>query len=259
MKGNENPSLVPSIIICTVISLIGQCLYLYLSTARLAAGLQFAVISYGAIITWHAAIAGGLYGLRGSFISVPEGRKIEKIGTANAVTLFRLYSVPSLTALFLLKSPRKTLFPLLILSALVYGSDFLDGFIARKADARSKIGKYLDSTTDYILLITLSLTFLIIGLLPLWYCILLLVRLLMQGGFIIITYVRKKTFEHPSTFLGKAAVFSVMTVFLFVLFGWFKIPYLGNPLVSSVLIWLSAGILLVSVGDKIAVFKKKLQ
>lgn len=63
-----------------------------------------------------------------------------------------------------------------ILLAVLGASDWVDGWIARRWNQGSELGKLLDPTADRILLLTGILALLIDGSVPVWYGVLILVR-----------------------------------------------------------------------------------
>lgn len=74
-----------------------------------------------------------------------------------------------------------------------FGSDYLDGYIARKTDRVSELGKILDPIADKITAFILFVYAVYIGLIPLWFLVVEVLRdLLILGGsiFILRTYDR---------------------------------------------------------------------
>jgi len=91
----------------------------------------------------------------------------------NLISLLRLLCVPIFVWLLLGAS-----MPLsaAILLGVLGGTDWVDGWIARKYDQGSAIGQVLDPVADRILLITAAVTLLIDGAVPLWIAALVLFR-----------------------------------------------------------------------------------
>lgn len=92
-------------------------------------------------------------------------------------------------------------------------SDFLDGFLARRLHQVSELGKIVDPLADKIAIGLLALFLVIVGDIPLWYFIAIVVRdmLILLGGM----YIRKK--KHvvaQSNWPGKIAVTAVAVVLL---------------------------------------------
>ena len=69
-----------------------------------------------------------------------------------------------------------------ILLAVLGATDWVDGWIARRFDQTSELGKILDPTADRLLLIVSIPSLIIDGSIPLWFALLALVRELLVGG-----------------------------------------------------------------------------
>ena len=99
---------------------------------------------------------------------------------ANVITFIRLCMAP--IALVVLLSGHD------IAAAIIFGvtaaTDFLDGQIARRTHTVSKVGQLLDPAVDRLLMICAVLGLLIVGRLPLWIVVVVLLRdlLLLAGG-----------------------------------------------------------------------------
>ncbi len=139
----------------------------------------------------------------------------------------------------------------LILLALMAATDWLDGYLARRLDQTSRLGILLDPISDRVLVLVVGIGFVVVGLLPLWAVLVVVVRdvavmaigvvLLLRGG------------QPPAvTRLGKASTFGL----LFALPAFLVASVAGDGpldphpvvdavawavfLVSAVLHWLSA-------------------
>ena len=94
--------------------------------------------------------------------------------------------------------------------ALSAATDFLDGQIARRTHTVSRVGQLLDPAVDRLLMICAVLGLLIVGRLPLWIVVLVLLRdalLLVGGSYLLKTY----QIRVPVIYPGKFA-----TTFLFI-------------------------------------------
>jgi cardiolipin synthase (CMP-forming) len=100
----------------------------------------------------------------------------------NLITIGRFFLVP--LTVWLLASGKPVLaFWVFVLAGI---SDGIDGFIARHFNQRSRLGTYLDPLADKALLVSIYVTFAIIGELPDWLAILVVSRdLLIVGGVIL--------------------------------------------------------------------------
>jgi cardiolipin synthase (CMP-forming) len=91
-------------------------------------------------------------------------------------------------------------------------TDWFDGYLARRLDQVSELGKLLDPISDRALFIVVGIGFVVAGLLPLWALLVLLARdvaVLVVGGLLLVRG------AHPPevTRLGKAATFGLMFAF----------------------------------------------
>lgn len=100
----------------------------------------------------------------------------------------------------------------LVLLAVFAATDWLDGYLARRFDQVSKLGKLLDPTSDRILFVVVGVGFVVADLLPLWALVVLLVRdlaVVIVGGVLILRGARPP----DVTRLGKTATFGLMWAF----------------------------------------------
>jgi cardiolipin synthase (CMP-forming) len=95
----------------------------------------------------------------------------------------------------------------------VFGAtDWLDGYIARRFDQTSRLGKLLDPLSDRILFVVVGVGFVVAGLLPLWALVVLLIRDVgvLIGGAILVA---RGATPPEVTKLGKASTFGLMWAF----------------------------------------------
>ena len=122
------------------------------------------------------------------------------------------------------------------------GSDFLDGYLARRWHQVSELGKIIDPVADKIGIGSLAVFLMILGDLPVWYGAFILLRdvLILIGG---ISITRRKDIIPQSNWPGKIAVGIVSAVLFFATLGVEQLSVL-----VSVLMWLSVAVMLVSLG-----------
>ncbi|MDR0926991.1 MAG: CDP-alcohol phosphatidyltransferase family protein [Ignavibacteria bacterium] len=104
-------------------------------------------------------------------------------------------------------------------------TDFLDGYLARKLNQISELGKMLDPIADKLMIGTAVIILLIQARMPIWYVSIIVARDLFNllGG---LWVSRKIKFVLPSVLIGKiAAVITMATFMLNILNVWF-IEYL---------------------------------
>ena len=199
----------------------------------------------------HAAMAIFLLARRSDLRHTRTGEQYSAINGATHLTLIRLSFTPTILLLAVAVNNGYRLGPVLIAVVVAaFVSDFFDGQVARRMDQTTEMGRYLDSSTDYAVLLVIAVALVILGITPLWYFGVLIFRLV---GFAVAMalltrvqgYVRAET-----TFLGKAAVFSAMTTYAFEIAGYVGLRFVGDPQVVMIIEIVSAAILGVSMIDK---------
>ncbi len=100
----------------------------------------------------------------------------------NLITLMRLFLVP-VTVYFLLTAQFDAAFGTFVFAGI---SDGIDGYLARKLDARTLVGAILDPIADKTLLVAVFVTLGWVGEVPLWLVILVVSRdLLIVGAYLV--------------------------------------------------------------------------
>lgn len=225
---NPNNRLIRSIEM-TVVSLLG-----FQGVVFLAFALSYGITSAYAVpfaattIGFHSVVLILLYRFRDDFIIEDTGERLERVNLANVVTLARLSSLPTVLFLVLAAKDYPIRGPLVALVAAVFATDFLDGWISRTRKQVTRIGKLADSTSDYSLIVVLSIVYQYYFLIPTWFFALIVSRLALQTVFAFVLLAIHGSFFPKATFLGKATVAGTMglyaleTVRLFVPagYGW---------------------------------------
>ena len=170
---------------------------------------------------WPILIVGS--GLLGGLVLVawrrwtPTGR----FGSANGVTALRM-------GLLFLLPPAATAgpFPLIALSLVVFATDGLDGWLARRGNLESAFGAFFDKETDALFLLVLCALAAFQGRLPDW----ILGAGLLRYGFVVVLFLlppAEKTEERSTwaRYVYAGMVLSLLTSFL-------PVPALYNPLVA---------------------------
>ena len=113
-----------------------------------------------------------------------------------------------------------------LLYALAAGTDWIDGQIARRTNAVSRLGQLLDPAVDRILMISGVCGLFLVGRLPLW--IILVVRgrdlLLLVGGAVLLKRYRVRV---AVVYAGKVATTLLFVGFAGLLLNWPLVPGLG--------------------------------
>jgi len=160
----------------------------------------------------------------------------------NLVSLARLLAAPLVVWLCLSGLWQPAFWVFVAASA----SDGLDGFLARRLDARTNLGAYLDAVADKVLLVSVFLTLGHSGHIPLWLVILVVSRdVLIVGGVLLLNTLDQRPALAP-LLIGK-----VNTVVQLLLAG-VVLGNLGFHLVGAevvaVLAWVTAATTFVSGG-----------
>ena len=207
-------------------------------------------------LPFYAILLMMLFIFKNDFIKVPSGERLIRVNLANAVTLYRVTSMPTLLFLVLAAKDYRIRLPLLCLVVIVFATDFADGYISRKAGQVTKVGKMMDSASDYALLIVLTIVFYYFSLVPSWFFLLVTARLGLQVIFVFILIFVNRKIEPKTTFMGKAAVASIMVLYatevIRLIFGFSRIELI------AVLEWTTAAIVLLSMVDKVLAFVREL-
>lgn len=216
----------------------------------LAAHWAFFPISFGC----HALTLGLLLFLKGDFVIEASGRELTRVNLANILTLVRISTLP--TILFLIIGTKGGRIPpaTFVVTALVLLTDLLDGFASRTLKQGTRIGRMLDSISDYFLLAVLAIVLSYFRFIHAWYFCIVLGRLFFQAFGMAVFFLAKRPIEPKPTFFGKVTVASTMIVFaLSILNGFLAEPFHRAFLVLEVV---AAGLVAVSMVDKGIVFAK---
>ena len=140
----------------------------------------------------------------------------------NILSIFRICLVPVFIVVFLTDERDIKLYAILVY-ALAALSDFLDGFIARKLEAQSRLGKFLDPLGDkmmtFAVLVCITITRHV--LIPATTIFFIKETLMAIGGFIL--HHKARIEIPPANFIGKASTF-IFFVVCFALMIFYRIP-----------------------------------
>ena len=166
---------------------------------------------------------------RGARISILDGLK----HLPNLLTAARLLAAPYILYLLWTGNFRTAVVWFAVASA----SDVLDGFLARRLQAHSRLGALLDPIADKVLL---SGSFLVLGwksIIPFWLVTGVLGRDLMILGFAAIALARRTRRDFPPSVWGKA---STAAQIAYVLFAVGHEASLTPLIVATILGWIAA-------------------
>jgi phosphatidylglycerophosphate synthase len=175
---------------------------------------------------------------------------LERVNLSNTLTLGRLSAIPTVLFLIIQASTYPIMPVLLPLMVLVFATDTLDGMVARRRHEITYVGRYLDSSSDYLMIITVSIIFFYYELIPLWFFILIMCRFVFFALGMVALALREGKPDPLSTFLGKASIFALMVLYVMEIAGLFGVPWIGNDLVVRIVEYAVALIVAVSMVDK---------
>ncbi len=133
----------------------------------------------------------------------------------NVLSFLRLAGVP--VFLWLILGPKADVLAVLVLMLGGF-SDWLDGFLARRWNQRSRLGQMLDPVADRLYILATLLGLAIRGIIPWWLVAVLVARDVMLALLVPALKTRGYT-SLPVHFLGKAATFCLLYAFPLVLLG----------------------------------------
>lgn len=101
----------------------------------------------------------------------PAAERRDVLTVPNVITVVRFFGVP----LFVwLVATHRFGWGVLVLG-LMSGTDWIDGFVARRFNQASRLGRILDPLADRVALLTVAVTLVTVGVAPLWFLLVLAV------------------------------------------------------------------------------------
>lgn len=163
----------------------------------------------------HTLVAGGLAAVlmrRRRDFAIVGGPPLSRVNPSNVLTLARLTSIPSVVMLITAAADRTApVWPVLALLSAVLLTDLADGALARRRGQVTRIGSYLDSSTDYLLLGAGAILSLVYRIGTPWVFAVLVGRLALQAGAVL--WIAAAGRPLPSaTRLGKASIAAGMVL-----------------------------------------------
>ena len=134
----------------------------------------------------------------------------------NALTLLRIILIPVFVYLLL----EGRFIEALIIFALGSITDGLDGFLARKFNQITRLGKILDPIADKLFLLASYTTSYYINILPLWLLIIVFLKEIIMLSGLLALYLSVKKVQIKPTLSGKlTTVFQMITIVLILVSG----------------------------------------
>jgi cardiolipin synthase len=151
--------------------------------------------------------------MRGTTDTVPASSAVLTI--PNVLSAARIAAIPLFC--WLAAHPDARLAGIALFAAVV-GSDWLDGYVARRLGQVSELGRILDPVADRLAIAAGLLTFAIVGIFPFWAALLVLVRdvVVLLGG---ATLLWSRNLRVDVRGIGKVATFSLMLAITWIAWG----------------------------------------
>ncbi|MDR3630364.1 MAG: CDP-diacylglycerol--glycerol-3-phosphate 3-phosphatidyltransferase [Desulfocapsaceae bacterium] len=105
------------------------------------------------------------------------------LSVPNMLTGFRLVLIPVLIVLFSVKQTTGIELATFCVFAIAAGTDFVDGYVARKYDIETVLGKLMDPIADKALVTTALIMLIPLHKIPAWVCLLIICREIIVTGF----------------------------------------------------------------------------
>jgi phosphatidylglycerophosphate synthase len=190
--------------------------------------------------------------VRGEFNLEPSGELLRRLNLPLILSFLRFSSVPNgLYLLLAVRGQPRLRLVLLVFLAVIFLTDLLDGLFARMLHQTTRIGRILDASGDYLLIVVLSIVFAINRWIPGWLLALVVARLAAQFIGIVALYILQGYSALRLSFLGKASIFAVFCLYGLELLEFLGVPILGSPTLLHVLEYLAGAILLASLAEKV--------
>jgi len=152
------------------------------------------------------------------------------------ITISRLIGIPIILALLLQPTPTVRWWSVAIF-LVVAGTDWLDGYLARKLDQVTDLGKFLDPLVDKLLILCVLLALIEMGLVPAWGVSIILARELTIAGWRV-----NRTKISGANIWGKLKTVSQIAAIALLLA---PLPPLGNAIALATF-WASVALTVIS-------------
>lgn len=242
-----------SIVITLVSSALVHALFLFAITRAYGVPPHFLPTFLLVLAASHAALLVFLLVMRRDFFIVPEGTSLRRINLANGLSIARIGSTPTVLFLLIFSRDYGLAALTIIFTALVFLTDLFDGVISRRGHQETRIGAYLDSISDYAILIVVSVAFDYYGLISRWFFVAIMFRLFFMFAGVAGLLVYHGRADVTSTLWGKILVSATMILYAASLLELFETTAHTARRLTSLLEYLVAVVVVVSTAEK-AVF-----
>ncbi|MFO7872512.1 MAG: CDP-diacylglycerol--glycerol-3-phosphate 3-phosphatidyltransferase [Candidatus Undinarchaeales archaeon] len=154
----------------------------------------------------------------------------------NKISIFRIFLIPVFFLLLYLPIKNNIYFAAAVF-LIAAATDALDGYIARKKNLITDLGKFLDPLADKILVVSALIYLVYVQIIPDWIVILIVAREFAVMGLRVSAASTGKSI--PASKLGKFKTNSQILAVIFALFQW---PFYYEIMLLAVLLTLVSGI-----------------
>ena len=209
-------------------------------------------IFLGVALVYHTLFLLGLLLVRGEFNLEPSGELLHRLNPPLMLSFLRFSAAPAALFLLLVVDAHPGLkIVLIVFLAAIFLTDLLDGLLARRLHQTTRIGRILDASGDFLLIVVLSAGYAADHWIPVWFVVLVTVRLAAQFAGIVTLYILEGYSALRLSFLGKASIFAVFCLYGLELLEYLRVPVLGDPRLIAVLEYLAGAILAASLVEKV--------
>lgn len=151
--------------------------------------------------------------MRGTTETVPASSAV--VTVPNILSFARIVTIPLFC--WLAANERTRVWGILLFAAVV-STDWVDGYVARRTGQVTELGRILDPVADRLAIAAGLVTFVVVGIFPLWAALLILVRdaAVVLGGAVLL-WGRNIRLEVRG--IGKIATFSLMAAIAWIAWG----------------------------------------
>ncbi|MEA3423915.1 MAG: CDP-diacylglycerol--glycerol-3-phosphate 3-phosphatidyltransferase, partial [Bacillota bacterium] len=165
----------------------------------------------------------------------------------NILTLIRILMVPFLLIFMLVDSIQNFIIALIIFSIASF-TDFLDGYIARKHNLITKLGKLIDPLADKILTISAFVALTYLKLINPWIVIAIISRELIVSGFRTVAATEGRVIA--ASYWGKLKTnFQMFTIIIILLSPYFDV--VNSYYIDDIFAWITLALTIISAVDYI--------
>lgn len=198
----------------------------------------------------HLALLAFLLIMRRDFYVLPEGTPLRRINLANVLSVSRISSTPTVLFLLVLSRDHDLVTFTIVFTSIVFLTDLFDGYISRRRNQLTRIGGYLDSMSDYAILIAVSVAFDYYGLISRWFFGVIMFRLLFQFAGMAALLLYHGRADARSTLWGKILVSATMLLYAASLLELFEATGATAERITGILEYAVAAIVLASTAEK---------